>query len=227
MKEEDYQHHPDTEVRPLEVVTEARTSEANLVSHTEMMREHFSSAGQTTARAGDNSGQAHRLDQTQHQASTLAEHHHQHRQDINTTTTSGQERTVEAMGEEEAGALEEEEEGKVRKKYIITQQEIVFYIKNAEGKIHIVHRPLITGEKIYGSLRKRNASQPNLTDIDKVDSPGAGLGHIRDVGNINLNPEDIKHPQHQQLLQQDNQWTSSGSIFDCNQGCFSDQTVII
>ena len=44
------------------------------------------------------------------------------------------------------------------------------------------------------------------------------------VGNINLNPEDIKHPQHQQLLQQDNQWTSSGSIFDCN---FSDQTVII
>merc|ERR1712066_923196 len=116
------------------------------------------------------------------------------------------------------------DERKVRKKYIITQQEIVFYIKNADGKISIVHRPLITGEKPYGTLRKRNASQPNLTDLDKLDSTD-GLGYIKDVGNINIRSEDIRHPQHQQLQQQE--WRSSGSIFDCNQGCFSDETVII
>ena len=215
VREEDYQHQATTEV-----------TEAALVSHTELMRELYSSGGQRTAGAADNTGQhcqPHKVEQQQHQAEPVAQHHqHLQRQDIN-TSTSEQERTVEGVGEEVGGL----DEGKVRKKYIITQQEIVFYIKNAEGKIHIVHRPLITGEKIYGSLRKRNASQPNLTDVEKLDPPGAGLGHIRDVGNINLNPEDIKQPGHQQLLQQDNQWTSSGSIFDCNQGCFSDQTVII
>ena len=226
VKDQDYQQPPSTEVKPLEVVAGTEGEEAKLVSHTEMMREHYSTGDQlvTTASQAENAGRAHWLDQTQHQAHSVAQHQQSPGE---TTNTRGQERTVTVVKEELGGLAEEEEVGKVRKKYIITQQEIVFYIKNADGKIHIVHRPLITGEKIYGSLRKRNASQPNLTDIDKLDSPGAGLAHIRDVGNINLNPGDIKHPEHQELLQQDNQWTSSGSIFDCNQGCFSDQTVII
>ena len=59
VREQDYQQPPSTEVKPLEVVRGAG-SEANLVSHTEVMREHYSSGGQTTARAADNTGQAHR-----------------------------------------------------------------------------------------------------------------------------------------------------------------------
>ena len=153
VREQDYQQPPSTEVKPLEVVRGAG-SEANLVSHTEVMREHYSSGDQSRARAGDNTGQPHRVEHQQHQADTVAphhhlHHHHHHREDTN-TSTSGQERTVKVVREEVGGL----EEGKVRKKYIITQQEIVFYIKNADGKIHIVHRPLITGEKIYGSLRR-------------------------------------------------------------------------
>ena len=175
---------------------------ANLVSHTELMKEMYSSSHQPDI-TREETGQAGRIDK--HQVRTANKVREESRDSVKVV-------------KEEARHVDE---GKVRKKYIITQQEIVFYIKNADGKISIVHRPLITGEKIYGSLRKRNASQPNLTDLDKVDCSGGGLGHIKDVGNINMRPSGMANP----LLQE--QWTSSGSIFDCNQGCFSDQTVII
>ena len=44
-------------------------------------------------------------------------------------------------------------------------------------------RPLLTGEKEYGSLRRRRNSQPNLTEAREA---GAGVpGHVQGVGNIN------------------------------------------
>merc|ERR1712029_435666 len=71
-------------------------------------------------------------------------------------------------------------ENNVRKKYIITQQEIVFYIRNADGTIRIVNRPLVTGQKEYGSLRKRRNSQPNLEQEkdEAASGPGGVPGHI-------------------------------------------------
>ena len=183
---------------------EREGTQANLVSHTELMREMYSSSYHP-ALPSEQCGNAHRVDKFQ---SVTAPCNVREEARDKVKVSREEARDVDVM--------------KVRKKYIITQQEIVFYIKNADGKISIVHRPLITGEKIYGSLRKRNASQPNMTDLDKLDSTD-GLGFIKDVGNINLRPGDIKHQSHQHLQQQE--WRSSGSIFDCNQGCFSDDTV--
>ena len=48
-------------------------------------------------------------------------------------------------------------------------------------------RPLLTGEKEYGSLRRRRNSQPNLTEAREAGAgAGAGVpGHVQGVGNIN------------------------------------------
>ena len=46
-------------------------------------------------------------------------------------------------------------------------------------------RPLLTGEKEYGSLRRRRNSQPNLSEAREA-RVGAGVpGHVQGVGNIN------------------------------------------
>ena len=54
-------------------------------------------------------------------------------------------------------------------------------------------------------------------------------GHIYNVGNIHM--ENLEQVQHKQVLSvQNNQWRSSGSIFECEQGCFNDddnKTVVI
>merc|ERR1711915_814327 len=47
-----------------------------------------------------------------------------------------------------------ENEGKRTKKYIITQQEIVFYLKNADRVLRIIHRPLMSRQE--NSVEKRN-----------------------------------------------------------------------
>merc|ERR1719323_2454054 len=111
----------------------------------------------------------------------------------------------------------------VRKKYIITQQEIQFHIRNADGTIRIINKPLITGEKDYGSLRKRRNSQPSLNSTKQDDDTTGGLGHIENVGNINQETESVlKHQNIENIQNQNKQWRSSGSIFDCEQKCFND-----
>ena len=43
----------------------------------------------------------------------------------------------------------------------------------------------MTGEKEYGSLRRRRNSQPNLSEAREAGA-GAGVpGHVQGVGNIN------------------------------------------
>eukprot|EP00092_Neocalanus_flemingeri_P031525 GFUD01034236.1.p1 GENE.GFUD01034236.1~~GFUD01034236.1.p1 ORF type:complete len:691 (-),score=169.50 GFUD01034236.1:29-2101(-) len=138
------------------------------------------------------------------------------------------------------------------KKYIITQQEIVFYLKNADGVLRIIHRPLMSRKEEYTedeesrnvdkSLRVRRLSQPNL-------HTNQTLRQMEGSNHIEIKPEESKRVKHLKneekhianvgVIYQSSpvnegnfdpmggNWRSSGSIFDCEQGCFSDHTVII
>merc|ERR1719209_2392846 len=53
---------------------------------------------------------------------------------------------------------EEEEIGRTRK-YFITQQEIVFYVKDSEGVVRIIHRPLLKREEVVDGGRSRRANK--------------------------------------------------------------------
>ena len=54
------------------------------------------------------------------------------------TAASAAGHTVGEVGDTSTDSLGSQ--GQVRKKYIITQQEIVFYIRNADGTVRIVNR---------------------------------------------------------------------------------------
>ena len=81
--------------------------------------------------------------------------------------------------------------------------------------------------------RQENSLTTALTQTSRVpfgtsdhEEAHAGVpGHINNVGNINCQAGMIKHPD--LINVQNKQWKSSGSIFDCEQGCFSEDTVII
>ena len=190
--------------------------ETHVRSHTELMKEHFNDSNMSMA--GMTRSQSGKIDQ--YQPANVSEQRYLDRQHF----------TTEATGHEVIDVNKNNDmadEKTVRKKYIITQQEIVFYIRNADGTIRIVNRPLITGEKIYGSLRKRHNSQPSLHSDDEKGGGDGGLGHIRDVGNINQETTEVTN-QHKRVIEvQNKQWKSSGSIFDCEQKCFSDDTMVI
>merc|ERR1712013_444708 len=80
-----------------------------------------------------------------------------------------------------------------KKKYIITQQEIVFYLKNADGVLRIIHRPLmlrkenenVDNGKVDINLRVRRLSQPNLHTVQSVRQE-EGSNHIE------IKPEESK-----------------------------------
>ena len=155
---------------------------------------------------------------------------------LDDSTSGGQQIQIKA----DSGMTEPSEA--VRKKYIITQQEIQFYIRNADGTVKIVNRytqfllnsystffrrPLLTGENEYGSLtRKRRNSQPNLNQ-ELLESKSGVPGHIAGTGNINMEQQRITTVEQKKICVQSKEWRSSGSIFDCEQGCFSDNTVVI
>jgi len=138
------------------------------------------------------------------------------------------------------------------KKYIITQQEIVFYLKNADGVLRIIHRPLMSRKenenvdngKVDKSLRVRRLSQPNLHTVQSVRQE-EGSNHIeikpeeskrvkllkneeKHITNVGVIHQSMTSPAHGRGFDPiTGYWRSSGSIFDCEQGCFSDNTVII
>ena len=141
------------------------------------------------------------------------------------------------------------------KKYIITQQEIVFYLKNADGVLRIIHRPLMSKKQEYTekcdngkldkSLRVRRMSQPDLHTNQSVrHEEGSNYIEIKpeESKRVKLLKNEEKHITNVGVIHQSNlshghgsscfnpiggNWRSSGSIFDCEQGCFSDTTVII
>jgi len=141
----------------------------------------------------------------------------------------------------------EEEIGRTRK-YFITQQEIVFYVKDSEGVVRIIHRPLLKREEVVDGGRSRKAnkrrsrgrSTPDLRRGELVREEGSrhikicqeeeesqrsdekGDAHMANVGVIQGGPGCAILPS-----PLTGEWRSSGSIFDCKEGCFSDHTVII
>ena len=93
-----------------------------------------------------------------------------------------QERQEFLRGEQE---LEQEQElWTVRsKKYFISQQEIVFYTKDAEGVVRIIHRPLCRREEVEeGSYRRsRRNSQPDMRGAVVRQEEGSSHLEIRQV----------------------------------------------
>ena len=81
-----------------------------------------------------------------------------------------------------AGEQEEEQQWAARtKKYVITQQEIVFYVKDSEGVVRIIHRPLLRREDVEegrGARRSRRRSQPDL-GAEQMVSKQEGSRHIQ------------------------------------------------
>ena len=53
--------------------------------------------------------------------------------------------------------LGEQQDANTRK-YFITQQEIVFYVKDSEGVVRIIHRPLLRREEVVEGRRRRRRS---------------------------------------------------------------------
>ena len=96
-----------------------------------------------------------------------------------------QERQEFLRGEQEQ---EQEQEGQehwtVRsKKYFISQQEIVFYTKDAEGVVRIIHRPLCRREEVEeGDYRRsRRNSQPDMRGAVVRQEEGSSHLEIRQV----------------------------------------------
>jgi len=223
---------------------EVGLDQKNLMSHTEIMKEHFKDDHFKTADCDSHTnarlskvGKA--VSKTASEKNILESQHFNSNNNIVGQTVQNivrEDVSKTHMTHETTKHVDNDNitENNVRKKYIITQQEIVFYIRNADGTIRIVNRPLVTGEKEYGTLRKRRNSQPNLEQEKDEAASGAGgmsggvPGHIVNVGNINLESETVTQAKHPQVLHvQNKEWKSSGSIFDCEQGCFSDETVVI
>jgi len=205
--------------------TMSRLSQDKLMSHTEMMNEHFKNDS-LNAFATDNQAQYNKVEKqvvkTAHERKYLNSNKFENRVGDGTIITNV---VDDKLNKINSAAGDKNEIGQVRKKYTITQQEIEFYIRNADGTIRIVNRPLLTGEKEYGTLRKRRNSQPSIGTSDHEEAHAGVPGHINNVGNINCQAGMIKHPD--LINVQNKQWKSSGSIFDCEQGCFSEDTVII
>ena len=102
---------------------------------------------------------------------------------------------------------------------------VYFFCTNSNSSF--LNRPLLNGEHEYGSLtRKRRNSQPNLNQ-DLLESKSGVPGHIAGTGNINMEQQRITTVEQEKMCVQTKEWRSSGSIFDCEQGCFSDNTVVI
>ena len=116
-----------------QLVTEAAGA-GQLVSHTELMQEHFHA--DSLQAAPGHSSPATTAQVAVSAARTAAEKNILAAEQFTAASAAGH--TVGEAGDTSTDSLGSQ--GQVRKKYIITQQEIVFYIRNADGTVRIVNR---------------------------------------------------------------------------------------
>ena len=116
-----------------QLVTEAAGA-GQLVSHTELMQEHFHA--DSLQAAPGHSSPATAAQVAVSAARTAAEKNILAAEQFTAASAAGH--TVGEAGDTSTDSLGSQ--GQVRKKYIITQQEIVFYIRNADGTVRIVNR---------------------------------------------------------------------------------------
>ena len=116
-----------------QLVTQAAGA-GQLVSHTELMQEHFHA--DSLQAAPGHSSPATAAQVAVSAARTAAEKNILAAEQFTAASAAGH--TVGEAGDTSTDSLGSQ--GQVRKKYIITQQEIVFYIRNADGTVRIVNR---------------------------------------------------------------------------------------
>ena len=116
-----------------QLVTEAAGA-GQLVSHTELMQEHFHA--DSLQAAPGHSSPATAAQVAVSSARTAAEKNILAAEQFTAASAAGE--TLGVVGDTSTDSLGSQ--GQVRKKYIITQQEIVFYIRNADGTVRIVNR---------------------------------------------------------------------------------------
>ena len=116
-----------------QLVTQAAGA-GQLVSHTELMQEHFQD--DSLQAAPGHSSPATAAQVAVSAARTAAEKNILAAEQFTAASAAGH--TVGEAGDTSTDSLGSQ--GQVRKKYIITQQEIVFYIRNADGTVRIVNR---------------------------------------------------------------------------------------
>ena len=70
-----------------------------------------------------------------------------------------------------------EEQDTSTKKYFITQQEIVFYVKDSEGVVRIIHRPLLRKEEmVEGRMGRRRSLSLGRSEVVRQEE---GSSHIQ------------------------------------------------
>ena len=71
--------------------------------------------------------------------------------------------------------LGEQQDANTRK-YFITQQEIVFYVKDSEGVVRIIHRPLLRREEVVEGRRRRRSLSLGRSEVVRQEE---GSSHIQ------------------------------------------------